>query len=145
MAFGYGYYNPGGYYPQYQQPNFIQPQQQPPYMQTAQQQSGQSIIWVPNEAAARDYPVAANNAVQLWDSSAPVAYLKTADASGKATLKIYDLVERQQQATSSPQQDFRDIVTRKEYEGLSARVDALEAQRETARTRTLRAKKEDEE
>lgn len=40
------------------------------------------------------YPVAPNNAVALWDSSAPSIYLKQADASGKPSMKIYDLVER---------------------------------------------------
>ena len=40
------------------------------------------------------YPVAPNNAVALWDSGSPVIYLKQADASGKPSMKTYDLVER---------------------------------------------------
>jgi len=40
------------------------------------------------------YPVAPNAAVALWDSGAPVIYLKQADASGKPSMKTYDLVER---------------------------------------------------
>lgn len=40
------------------------------------------------------YPVAPNNAVVLWDSGSPVIYLKQADASGKPTMKTFDLVER---------------------------------------------------
>ena len=42
------------------------------------------------------YPVAPNNAVTLWNQTEPVVYLKQADATGKPTLKTYDLVERVQ-------------------------------------------------
>ena len=73
------------YMPQaYQQP--VQPMQQ--------QQPGPSIMWVQGEQEALSYMVAPNSAVALWDSLAPVVYLKQADASGKPTIKIYDLVER---------------------------------------------------
>jgi hypothetical protein len=40
------------------------------------------------------YPVAPNNAVALWNQNDPVVYLKQADASGRPSMKIYDLVER---------------------------------------------------
>lgn len=65
----------------------------------AAQQAAPSIIWVPNAQAAEGYLVAPNSAVVLWDSSAPVVYLKQTDASGKPNMKTYDLVER----TSIPQ------------------------------------------
>ena len=77
------YQNP--YYTQYQyQPIQNQPQQN--------QQTG--IIWVTSENEAQSYPVAPNNAVALWDSSKPAVYIKQADASGKPSLKVYDLSER---------------------------------------------------
>lgn len=60
------------------------------------QQSG--IIWISGEREAQMYPVAPNNAVTLWSQTEPVVYLKQADATGKPTLKIYDLVERVQTA-----------------------------------------------
>lgn len=69
--------------------------QQPMMGQAAQQTQGTpSIIWVPNAQAAEGYLVAPNSAVVLWDSSAPVVYLKQTDASGKPSMKTYDLVER---------------------------------------------------
>lgn len=74
----YPYYNP------YQQN----------YYPAAPQQNPTSIIWVNGEREASIYPVAPNNAVALWDSDAPVIYLKQADAAGKPTMKAYDLVER---------------------------------------------------
>ena len=47
------------------------------------------------------YPVAPNNAVALWDSGSPVIYLKQADASGKPTMKTFDLVERIEKPSES--------------------------------------------
>lgn len=83
-----GYYqNP--YYAQ-QQPQIPQ-QQQPQQMQNQMQSSG--IIWVNSDEEAAVFPVAPNTAVRLWHSSLPVVYFKQADASGKPTMKIYDLVE----------------------------------------------------
>ena len=97
MAYGYQpYYTP---YAPYQPPmpdqlaqlragqyQPMQPPQQP-------QQGNAQIVWVPGGQAAFEYPVAPNSAVALWDSTAPVIYLKQADASGKPTTKIYDLLE----------------------------------------------------
>lgn len=78
----YPYYNP------YAQQNYY------PYPQAQQQAQPTSIIWVQGEKEAATYPVAPNNAVALWDSDAPVIYLKKADAAGKPTLQAFDLVER---------------------------------------------------
>lgn len=91
-----------------------------PY-QSAQQQ-GQSIVWVQNEQEAFNYLVAPNSAVALWDSNNPVIYLKQADAAGKPSMKIYDLVERVQCPVQSPSEQY---VTRKEFETLAARMDEL--------------------
>lgn len=80
------YYQP--YYPQ----NYQQIQQQP-------QTTG--ILWVSGMQEASMYPVAPNNAVALWEQSGKVIYLKQADATGKPTIKVYDLVEHTEEA---PQQ-----------------------------------------
>lgn len=60
------------------------------------QQSAPSMIWVRNAQEAAMYPVAPNNAVALWDSGVSCIYLKQADASGRPSMKIYDLVERKE-------------------------------------------------
>lgn len=105
MPVSYGYNNPY-MTPQYSMnPNLQmqpmshiqQPQMQmgaPTQEQAPPVSSPASIIWVANERAALEYPVIANSAVALWDQSAPVIYLKKADASGKPTTQIFDLVER---------------------------------------------------
>lgn len=89
------------YYPQYQQsfqPQIqqpIQPQiQQPQIQQPQTSASPSSIIWIASERDAALFPVAPNNAVALWNQNDPVVYLKQADASGKPSMKTYDLVER---------------------------------------------------
>ena len=82
-------------------PATYQPYVQNPYMQQAvnsvmpqPQQNTNSIIWVSSDAEADAYPLAPNNAVTLWHRTAPVVYMKQADASGKPSMKIYELVEK---------------------------------------------------
>ena len=97
-AYQPNYYSQSPY--QYQAPVVQQPQQiQQPVQQA---QSPSSILWVRNSNEAAMYPVAPNNAVALWDSGAPVIYLKQADASGKPTMKTYDLVERAELPRDAP-------------------------------------------
>ena len=72
-------------------------------LQQTQQQTQSGMIWVQNEMEAANYLVAPNSAVTLWDSNSPVVYLKQADASGKPSMKIYDLVERTQRPVQAPQ------------------------------------------
>lgn len=69
------------------------PQQMPQAQPQQAQASGQSMVWVSGEAEAMAYLVAPNSAVALWDSNSPTIYLKQADASGKPSIKVYDLVE----------------------------------------------------
>lgn len=99
MAYSYytpmyqpNYYAANPYQAQYQAPTMPQPQ--PTQLTTQQTQNPSSILWVRNNQEAAMYPVAPNNAVALWDSGAPVIYLKQADAAGKPSMKTYDLVER---------------------------------------------------
>lgn len=109
----YNYYqNPyqAPYQPYSYQPNYMQPAVQQPMFQQSQQAqqtptvpaAPSSIIWVNTMMEAQQYPVAPNNAVTLWSTTEPVVYLKQADATGKPTLKVYDLVERTESASAAP-------------------------------------------
>ena len=98
MAAYNNYYPAYQQYPVYQQP-VVQTQYQPQMLQAAQTPTSapsnpSSIIWIASEREAAMYPVAPNNAVALWNQNDPVVYLKQADASGRPSMKIYDLVER---------------------------------------------------
>ena len=130
----YPYFNP--YYPQPMPDNLMQMRQmQQPQMQPMQQPVQQNPIaqggvqWVSGEQEARGYLIAPNSAVALWDSSAPTVYLKQSDASGKLTLKIYDLVERVETSRTAPQEKGVEFVTRKEFDALAALVSELKGKK----------------
>ena len=130
----YPYFNP--YYPQPMPDNLMQMRQQqmmqpqmaqPPMPQNPVAQGG--VQWVSGEQEARGYLIAPNSAVALWDSSAPTVYLKQADASGKPTLKVYDLVERTETPRTAPQEKGVEFVTRKEFDALAALVGELKGKK----------------
>lgn len=113
-------------------PNNMQPQQ-PMAAQNNISAPNSSIIWVSSEREAMEYPIAPNNAVALWDSNSPVIYLKQADASGKPSTEVYDLIKRNSAPTQPtvPVQALQsadvEYVTRKEFDELQAKFEALTA------------------
>lgn len=132
MAFNPYYQNP--YYPQPMPDNLMQMRQQqmmqpapPPVPQNPVATGG--VQWVSSEQEARGYLIAPNSAVALWDSTAPTVYLKQSDASGKPTLKIYDLVERAETPRTAPQENGVEFVTRKEFDALAALVGELKGKK----------------
>lgn len=153
MAYPYNYpqafqpnYFPVGYQPV--QPNFqqanmqqAQPQMQQPTFNPAINQSG--IIWISGLQEAQMYPCGPNSAVQLWEKDGKTVYLKSADATGRPSLKIYDLVER----TETPQENsggtdnkVPDFATKEELsavvgvvKGYSNALEAIKSDLETMR------------
>lgn len=128
----YGWQNP--YYAQPMPDNLAQlrQQQMPPMMvpQPPQNPVAQSgVQWVSGEQEARNWMIAPNAAVALWDSSAPTVYLKKADASGKPSLTIYDLVERTETPRTATQEKGMEFVTRKEFDALAALVGELKGKK----------------
>ena len=87
------------------------------------------VQWVSSEQEARGYLIAPNSAVALWDSTAPTVYLKQSDASGKPTLKIYDLVERAETPRTAPQGKGVEFVTREEFDRLAALVGEIKGKK----------------
>ena len=132
MAFNPYYQNP--YYPQPMPDNLMQMRQQqmmqpapPPVPQNPVATGG--VQWVSSEKEARGYLIAPNSAVALWDSTAPTVYLKQSDASGKPTLKIYDLVERAETPSNAPQKPGVEFVTREEFDRLAALVGEIKGKK----------------
>ena len=128
----YGWQNP--YYAPPMPDNLAQlrQQQMPPRMapqppQNPMAQTG--VQWVSGEQEARNWMLAPNAAVALWDSSAPTVYLKKADASGKPSLTIYDLVERAETPRTAPTADPVKFVTREEFDALAAVVDSMKGKK----------------
>lgn len=125
----YNNYFPATYQP-YQQ-SYYQPVQQ---IQQPVQQVPQpsSLIWVGSFAEAQMYPVAPNAAVALWDSSSPAIYLKQADASGRPTLKTFDLVERVE--SPAPQEEKAvAYATKDDLASFKEALDAVKGDIETMR------------
>ena len=142
------YYQP---YQPYQPPmadqlmQLRQNQYQPNMQQVPQQQAAPSIVWVQNEMEAANYLVAPNSAVTLWDSNSPVVYLKQADASGKPSMKIYDLVERTQRPVQAAQAPAVEYAPLSRLEALEARLNELTAVKESPRVAKKTTTKEDAE
>lgn len=126
----------------------IQPMYQPTFQNIPQQnytpqnipQSG--IIWVSGEQEAQSYPVGPNAAVALWDSNGRTVYFKQADASGKPILRVYDLTERAQGASSTQDVKLPDYATKDE---LAAAVDALKGDLAKIRKAMKRRDEDDDE
>lgn len=116
-----------------------------PNMQQVPQQQSPSIVWVQNEMEAANYLVAPNSAVTLWDSNAPVVYLKQADASGKPSMKIYDLVERTQRPLQAQQATAVEYAPLSRLEALEARLNELTAIKESPKATKKTTTKEDAE
>ena len=121
MAMNYGFNAP--YYGAY------------PQMNMNVQQPKSDIIWVQGEAGAKSYLVAPNTTAQLWDSEAPVIYLKSADASGMPSMKVIDYTIRNASQTTqeahkeagadvyATKDDLNALINK--FEALQKKVDGL--------------------
>lgn len=126
------------FYPNYTYPNYPQ-QNYPVYAQQSYtpqnytQQNYQTnpvvnqsgIIWISGLQEAQMYPIAPNNAVSLWEKSGKTIYLKSADATGKPTLRVYDLVERSETASDGVSSSDGKLPTYATKDDLAAVVGAV--------------------
>lgn len=132
MAYNNYSYNPyvnpyAQYQPQSQmniQPNFIS--QQPQNQMFQQQQNSNGFVWVDGIEEAKNYFVAPNSAVQLWDKNLPCIYKKSADAAGKPYMQVFDLVERK--CTTEPENAIEGVLDpfKSKVENLEKIVKTLE-------------------
>jgi hypothetical protein len=104
------------FYPTGYQPNiYPQPNAQP-------QQTQSSMIWIQGEAAAKSYLVAPNSTVTLWDSESPTIYIKSTDAAGIPSMRIFDYKER----TAKPKEETRtDYASLSDFEKLKSDVEEM--------------------
>lgn len=109
----------GGMYPQYvaypgtgygQQMQQMRPQQ-------AGGQQSSALIWVQGEAGAKAFIVGINNTVLLMDSEKDTFYIKSCDASGMPSMRIFDYIERTSAPKSAPAANpAAEYITRSEAE-----------------------------
>lgn len=101
--------------------------QQPSYS-PAQNQNNNGLIWVQGEAGAKAYLIVPGSTVMLMDSEAMRFYLKSADASGVPSLRIFEYNELSHGIPVAPQTTpLEQGITRAEYDELMARYDELSA------------------
>ena len=112
-------------YQSYYQPYQYQPVQQQAQTQTSPAVNQSSIIWVSGDSEAAMYPIAPNNAVALWAKDGKTIYLKSADATGKPNMTVYDLVERNQNASETDHSATVNMDTFATKDDLSAIVTAM--------------------
>lgn len=116
------------YYPQsYQMPAYYSQQMNNSYPAQSQPQQQNNLIWVVGENGADSYLVAPGQTVLLWDSTAPVIYLKSADNMGRPAKRILDYTERgatPQKANIPPQNDY---ATKEDVSSIRKELDALRA------------------
>lgn len=83
-----------------------------PYQQYAPQyyyqpQANTNIVWIQGGLnAAKNYHVAPNESIPLWDQEEQVIYLKSADASGMPSIKILDYTIRESQPQIQNEANF---------------------------------------
>lgn len=136
------YFN-GGYFPQYQNgavPDMLnqykgQYQQMP--MQPVQQpiQSNGGLIWVDNEEQAKNYLVAPNNVIPLFDKSSSALYIKSADGAGMPTFKKYKLIDDDEETPQNAPKTHEctcgdKFATKEQINNLKAKLDDLAAKYE---------------
>lgn len=68
-------------------------QQQIPQAQPQQQPFNQGLLWVQGEPGAKSYLVAPGTSLLLMDSEATRFYIKTVDASGVPSMRIFEYKE----------------------------------------------------
>ena len=104
----YGSYYPQTYYPNYYGNQMAHAQPQP--AQNQQQNVSTNMIWVQGENAAKSYPVAPGQTVQLMDSEAEgVMYIKSVDPSGMPLpLRTFQYSEKKSQ-NSEPKKEVEAV------------------------------------
>ena len=102
----YGSYYPQTYYPTYYANQMAHVQQQA----NQPQATNTNMIWCQGENAAKSYPVAPGQTVQLMDSEAEgVMYIKSVDPSGMPLpLRTFQYSEKKSQ-NSEPKKEFEAV------------------------------------
>ena len=119
----YNNYFPAGYQPA----QIVYPQVNNSFPNQNQQQQNNGMLWVVGENGADSYLVAPGQTVQLWDSTAPVFYLKSADAMGRPSKRIFDYTERGVVAEAKQIEAVADFATKEDISLIKDEIEALRA------------------
>ena len=145
--------------PYFQQPNYygngavpdmlnqqkMQYQQQPTPPTQMPIISG-GLIYVENEEQAKNYLVAPNNIVPMFDKNKPILYVKSSDGAGMPTFKKYTIGEITENAPKTPTNESFNVtdnfVTKDEFNALKGKLEELTQKfNETAVTQVTKINK----
>lgn len=111
------------------------------YPQAYPQNQNSGVVWVQGIEGAKAHPVAAGQAVLLMDSDSNCLYLKSADASGMPSLRIFDYTERT--ASQEPKtQDMSAFALKDDLDTLATKDELKKAISDLEKK--LKGKKKDE-
>ena len=129
MPYGYGYYPTQNYFPQM---NNAVPDILNNYKAQFQPPAQNGFIWVESEEAARAYLVAPGNTITLWDSKKPFIYVRSADASGIPSTRVFEYKERVETEKTAEHicNCGEKFVGKEDFKALSDKVDAIAAKLE---------------
>ena len=134
MAYGnYAPFYRGGYFNPMQtpmMPNMVDNQNQfaQPYQAPAPMPNN-DMIFVLGQNEAESYPVAPNATVTMWDKNQKTFYIKTANAQGIPSMRIYDFTERTQNVPQTPTEHIckcgNNFVAKEEFKALQGKYDEI--------------------
>ena len=113
------------YYPMNYQQYYPQMNSSFPAQNTQQQSNG--MTWVVGENGADSYLVAPGQTVQLWDSTAPVFYLKSADSMGRPSKRVFDYTERGAMVETKQDLPSASFASKDDVDYLKQEIEALRA------------------
>ena len=116
---------------QQQMPQMPQPITQP------QQQANQSLIWVQGEAGAKSYLVAPGANVLLMDSEAQRFYIKSVDASGVPTMRVYEYKELNAPMAVATEAKAEEYALKNEVDDLKREIERLKEKLEERHEPTI--------
>lgn len=104
---------------------------QSPYGQPMQYPVQSNLTYVQGEVGARSYLMAPNAKMALWDSEAPIIYIKSTDPNGIPSMQILDYTVRGGQTNQNNNSPsglaMEDLyVTKEDFTSLQNKVNVLE-------------------
>lgn len=119
MAYPYQF-NPYQFQPQ--MPTY-QPQMQS-YPQPQQPVFQSSMIWVSGIEEVKSYPTAPNTVLPFYDNDGKTEYWKQTDASGRASIRIFDRIDRS--AQPGEQKPAPELATKEDLEKVITAISGIE-------------------
>ena len=95
------------------------------YNQPQPQPQTNTYAFVNGIEGAKSFPMAPNQTVMLMDSDNPIAYMKTSNGMGQASIKYFKLVETSEAELKGSAKPAVEYVSRSDFDALRKQVEEL--------------------